>query len=356
MANCTSKAGSSELKTSGSALINLLSRLKFREAGIIAFLLLLVIVLALICPVKEVNGKRTSTFLNRENLSNVARAFSWTAIMAVGGCIVIISGGIDLSVGSVFGLSIAVAACSMATWGAEHPFICALVGIGVGAACGLANGLIIALARIPAFIVTLGMLSIARGGAYWLTGGRTIKNIPAVFTDFLGRGRLVGIPVPVLVMAAAASAGWFFLTRMKWGRYVFAIGGNEKAARLSGINVTRIKVMVYTIAGMLSGLAGMVHLARFGAASSNDGRGYELDVIAAVVIGGTSLSGGKGSVLGAIIGAAIMGFIRNGLVLLDIQPEMTEPIIGIVIIAAAVLDAHRSALARLFAGGRTRGG
>ncbi len=276
-----------------------------------------------------------STFLNYSNLSQVIRALSFVAIMAVGQSPVIISGGIDLAVGSVLGLSgVVTAALLSGGYGITLGFG---AGILVGLLSGVLNGLIITKAKLPPFIVTLGSMSMMRGLAFAITGGETIRNLPE---DFLavGQGTLAGVPIPVLAMIAFAIVIGILLKKSIWGRYAYAIGGNEQAAVYSGVHVDRIKLMVYSLCGFAAGLAGVLFTARFGVGQSTAGLGYELDVIAAAVIGGVSLSGGRGTILGAVMGSLLMGILRNGLVLLNVSPYWQQFAIGVVIVLAVIMD------------------
>ena len=276
-----------------------------------------------------------STFLNWSNISQVVRALSFVAIMVVGQSAVIITGGIDLGVGSVLGLSGVVTAVllndgfSIATAGT--------CGVLVGLACGLLNSLIITRAGLPPFIVTLGMMSIARGLAFAITGGETIRSLPPGFLE-IGQGSLLGVPIPIVIMVLFAWAVGVFLKYSTWGRYAYAIGGNEEAAIYSGVRVARVKTVVYGVCGLAAGLSGVLFTSRFGVGQSTAGLGYELDVIAAAVIGGISLSGGRGTILGAMIGSLLMGILRNGLVLLDVSAYWQQVAIGVVIVVAVVLD------------------
>ncbi len=311
-----------------------------QEFGVFLILLALCALLAIF---------RTDAFLSVENISYVARAFSFIAIMAFGECMVIITAGIDLSIGSVFGLSAVCAALVMkfgmqVGWLAASPFSLAVIsflaGMIVGVILGAINALFITKTRMPPFIATLGMLSIARGLAEAVTVGWPIQITSSVFR-YLGQGFIWFIPVPVIIMILLAIATTFFLRKTIVGRYVFAIGSNEEAARLSGINVHRMKFLVYALSSLFAGIGGMLLVARLGVAQSSAGFGYELDGIAAVVIGGASLMGGEGSILGVVLGAAIMGVIRNGLVLLNVSAYWQKAAIGAVLIAAIVLDQLR---------------
>lgn len=279
-------------------------------------------------------------FLTRNNIFGVMRAFSLTAIMAIGETMVIIANGIDLSVGSVMGLSGLLAGMLM---GAGYPVMIAVVaGLLVGAGMGLANGAMITGFRLPPFIATLGMLSIGRGLIYVLTNGYPV-TVAETNTGFLylGQGYIGPVPFPVVLMLLLTVAGAVFLGRTHIGRYIYALGGNEQATRLSGIRVNRIKLLLYTLSGLLAGVAGVVLLARLVSAQPSAGLGYELPVIAAAVIGGSSLSGGEGSIIGTIIGAALMGVLENGMVLLGVNTYAQQAVTGSVIILAVSLDMWR---------------
>lgn len=287
----------------------------------------------------------TSGFAEVDNLLLVARQFSMFATMGVGMTMVILTGGIDLSVGSVLALS-GCAAAKCVLWlvpqGNAHAaaFAGILAGLAVGLLCGLANGLIVSKLSIPPFIVTLGMMSIARGLVYVITRGRPVVELPDEFF-FLGQGRIWIVPVPVVCMLAIAFAGSVFLSRTPLGRSIYAVGGNEDAARLSGINVDKVKIVVYSLCGLLSGFAGVTTASHLSSAQPTSGLTNELDVIAAVIVGGTSLMGGSGTVLGTVIGAALMGVLRNGLILLGVSANWQLVPLGTVIIVAVVFDQFR---------------
>jgi ribose transport system permease protein len=277
----------------------------------------------------------TPHFLTVSNLLNVAQQTSINAIIAVGLTFVIISGGIDLSVGSIVAFSGVVMASLMAR---EVPWAFAVIaGLGTGLGCGLLNGVLITLGRLPPFIATLGMMSVARGGALLYTDGRPISGFSEGFR-WLATGEVLFIPLPVIVMGLVYVVAHFILRRTPFGRYVFAIGGNEEAALLSGVKVRFHKTMVYGLGGLLSALAAAVLTARLNSAQPIAGINYELDAIAATVIGGTSLLGGQGSVIGTLIGALIMGVLRNGLNLLGVSSFVQQLVIGAVIILAVLMD------------------
>jgi ribose transport system permease protein len=296
-----------------------------RQFGTLAGLLGLCIVLWILTP----------HFLTFSNLLNVAQQTSINAIIAVGLTYVIISGGIDLSVGSLVAFSGVVLASLLQR---EVPFPIAMAGsLAVGLACGLVNGVLITLGRLPPFIATLGMMSVARGGALLYTDGRPISGFPDSFR-WLATGEVLFVPVPVILMLVVYGVAHFVLRRTKFGRYTFAIGGNEEAALLSGVRVRLYKTFVYGLGGLLSALAAAVLTARLNSAQPIAGINYELDAIAATVIGGTSLMGGQGSVIGTLIGALIMGVLRNGLNLLGVSSFIQQVVIGAVIILAVLMD------------------
>jgi ribose transport system permease protein len=275
-------------------------------------------------------------FLSTGNLAGVARQTAVITIMAMGMTVVMVSGGIDLSVGPVMALAGIAGAFAM-TSGAP-----VLVGIAAsvaaGAACGLANGGTIAALRIPPFIATLGAMGVYRGVALLVTDGKAVVGLPQSF-GYLAEGNLFGLmPVPLLIVVAVALATHFMLAATRTGRYCYAIGSNVEAARYAGVRVARYQIIFYVILGALTGLAGAVESARLVTGQPTAGEGYELRVIAAVVIGGGSLSGGQGSVVGTIIGALIMGVLSNGANLLGIPSFTQQIIIGAVIVLAVTFD------------------
>lgn len=283
-------------------------------------------------------------FLSLENILAIGLQMSVVAIMAIGQMMVIISAGIDLSVGSVLALS-GIGTTMLLVQGVSIiPAI--MVGLLIGTLLGLLTGSLVSWGHIPPFIATLGIMGIARGAALLLTGGVPIFGLPDNF-NFLGGGRILGlIPVPVIFTVILALIGHFILTRLAFGRHIFAIGSNPEAAILSGINVKKTLLKIYTINGLLCGFAGIILASRLSTGQPTAGTGYELDVIAACVIGGASLSGGEGSILGAIIGALIMGVLRNGCNLLDISAFWQQIAIGTIIIVAVFSDQYRKHKAR----------
>jgi ribose transport system permease protein len=281
----------------------------------------------------------SDAFLTSANLFSVMRAFSLTAIMAIGQTMVILTGGIDLSVGSTMGLSGLLTAMLIQ---AGYPVNLAVVGgLLTGCGVGLANGLMITKLRLPPFIATLGTLSMGRGLMYWITHGWPVTlSVEHPFLA-LGQGYVGPVPVPVIVMLLLMGVASLFLSRTSTGRYVYAVGCNEQASRYSGIRVDGIKLLVYVISGFCCAVAGLILLARMVSAQPMAGLGYELPVIAAAAIGGTSLSGGEGTILGALMGAALMGILQNGMVLVGIDTYAQQAITGAVIVIAVALDQWR---------------
>ncbi len=285
-------------------------------------------------------------FLTTTNAWNVMRQISVNVCISVGMTMVILTGGIDLSVGSVLALCSGVAA-GLLKQGIEIPSAnlyvgftllgVLVIGILVGSALGWFNGFVITKFNVPPFIATLAMLTIGRGLTMLWTSGFPISGLGESFT-WIGTGWLLGIPVPVWISGIIIILAILITNKTKLGRYIYAIGGNESAATLSGINVKQVKLAVYTLAGSLAAVGGLLVTARLDAAQPNAGIGYELDSIAAVVIGGTSLSGGKGSVAGTVLGAVIIGVLNNGLVLLDVSPFWQQVVKGVVILLAVIVD------------------
>jgi ribose/xylose/arabinose/galactoside ABC-type transport system permease subunit len=277
----------------------------------------------------------TPHFLTVSNLLNIAQQTSINAIVAVGMTFVILSGGIDLSVGSI----VAVAGVVLGTLLHEgQPLPIAIAAsIAVGVACGVANGALVSWGGLPPFIVTLGMMSIARGVALVLTEARPVSGFEAGFRS-LATGSIAFIPAPVVVMILVYGVAHLLLTHTTFGRYVYAIGGNEEATRLSGVNVRGHKTAVYGVSGLMSAVAAVILTARLNSAQPIAGMMYELDAIAATVIGGTSLMGGQGSLGGTLVGALIIGVLRNGLNLLGVSSFLQQIVIGVVIVGAVLVD------------------
>lgn len=303
-----------------------------QELGILVIFLAWVVFLSL----------ATDTFLTTRNVFNMLRAFSWIAIAAFGQCMVILTGGIDLSVGSNMALS-GLAAAILAVNNVPTP-LAILGGILTGGLIGLCNGLLVTRFRLPPFIATLGMLSIARGITYGVTGGWPVRQLPADFNQIGQFDVMIGswpVPVPVLVMGILAILVSLFLSRTVTGRHIYAVGGNEEAARVSGIKTQSVKLFVYISCGVLAAIGGILMTARLGVAAPTAAEGYELDIIAAAVIGGVSLFGGEGTILGVLIGAALMQTIRTGLNLLGFPTYWQPAAIGAVILLAVTFDQWR---------------
>ncbi|WP_413726879.1 ABC transporter permease [Sodalis sp. RH16] len=280
----------------------------------------------------------SDSFLTFNNLTNVARQVSINAIIAVGMTCAILTGGIDLSVGSVMALSGTVAAGLMIT-GIPMP-LALLAGLAIGGLFGAINGACVAYARMPPIIVTLASMSVARGLALIYTGGYPVSGLPDPFA-FFGRGEVMGIQVPILIMAGIYIIAYAMLNHMSFGRYVYAIGGNEEAARLSGIRITRYKLLVYIISGITAALAGLVLTSRLMSGQPNAGEGFELDAIAAVVLGGTAITGGKGAIIGTLVGAMMLGILNNGLNLMGVSPYVQNVIKGGIILAAIYISSEK---------------
>ncbi|MFV9067147.1 ABC transporter permease [Serratia fonticola] len=278
------------------------------------------------------------SFLTVNNLTNVARQVSINAIIAVGMTCAILTGGIDLSVGPVMALSGSIAAGLM-LGGIPIP-LAMVAALAIGALFGLANGACIAYLRMPPIIVTLASMGIARGLALLYTGGYPISGLPDMFS-FFGRGSVLGIQVPVLIMVGVYILAYLMLNHLPFGRYVYAIGGNEEAARLSGIRVPRYKVLVYVVSGTTAALAGLVLTSRLMSGQPNAGEGFELDAIAAVVLGGAAISGGRGAIIGTLVGAMMLGVLNNGLNLMSVSPYIQNVVKGGIILAAIYLSSSR---------------
>lgn len=318
------------------AKLPLLSGL-LRNAGIAVALLLLIIIFSV----------STTTFLTPLNLTNIMVQITLNIILAAGMTFVILIGGIDLSVGSVMALAAVIGATFVANpdlpgWLAISLMI--VVSCGVGAAAGLINGLISAWWAIPSFIVTLGMLNMARGAALQFTQANTVYISNPVVTKF-GTATLAGIPLLFIIAVAIIIVGWIILNRTVFGRMLYAIGNNEEAVRLAGHNTLFYKTAAFAICGLGAGIAAIMYMARLTSASPIMGNGYELNAIAAVIIGGTSLAGGRGSMIGTLLGAAVIGVLGNGLILIGASDFVRQIITGAVIILAVILDAVQGRLA-----------
>lgn len=301
---------------------------KVKEFPILAAFVLLCLTVSLLSPY----------FLKSQNIFNVLRQFSIIGILAVGEALVIITGGIDLSIGYLLGLC-GVLTAILAKAGVPAPVIFIII-VAFGATVSLMSGLLVTKANINPFIVTLGMMNIFRGVSLLITGGMAIQYKSAI--TVLGSGYIGPVPIPVIVMFVVVSLGILFTKCTQPGRNVFAVGSNMRAAKLSGVNIDATRIMTFVITGALCGLCGMIQSGTLKTSEPMAGGGYELDVIAAVVIGGTSMSGGEGTVLGVIIGAAIMGVLKNSFVLLNVSAYWQIVVLGLVTILAVAVDALKT--------------
>jgi len=273
-------------------------------------------------------------FFTASNFILISKQSSINILLALGEMFVILTAGIDLSVGAIAGLVGAVAAGTIVATG--NLFLGLAAGIGIGIAFGLINGVIVAFAKVPAFIATLATMSAITGITLIYTQGEPIWNLPSSF-DFIGQGNLADIPFSIILMALAFVCAWIILDRMKYGRHVYAVGGNIKASRAAGIKISGVLISVYAISGLLSAIGGIVLASRLGTAEPTAGSGYELDAIAAVVLGGTSLFGGEGWVVGTIIGGYIIAVLNNGMTIMNISAYYQEVVKGLVILLAVML-------------------
>lgn len=283
-------------------------------------------------------GAINPNFWTMTNLTNVARQVSILALISVGETFAILSAGIDLSVGSLLALVSVICAQTMLEYGVA---VGILAGVLIGAVCGLINGILIAKARIPPFIATLAMLVGARGLALTLSGGLPIAGLPKSFLT-IGAGYILGIPIPAIIAAIVMAIGYFILSRTAFGRNVYAVGGNEEAAMLSGINVSRIKILVYLLSGVCAGIAGVVLTSRVISGQPTLGEVQELYAIAAVVIGGSKISGGYGGVGKTVLGVLVLGLLNNGLNLIRVSSYVQLIVIGVIIVLAVYVDLLRS--------------
>ncbi|ODS82440.1 MAG: ribose ABC transporter permease [Cytophagaceae bacterium SCN 52-12] len=275
-------------------------------------------------------------FLTLSNLRVILTQVSINALLAFGVTFVIITGGIDLSLGSV--LAVAGIAAAIFAHPDSYPLVVPLAaGIGTGILFGAFNGFVITKSKVPPFIVTLGTMTIARGLALIFSNGRPVSNLSDAF-NFIGGGTIRGIPFPIVILVFTFIVCALLLGRTTWGRYMYAVGGNELAARASGINVNKVKMMVYTLCGGLAGIAGVLLTSRITTGQPNAGMGFELDAIAAAIIGGTSTSGGTGNMVGTLLGALLIGVISNGLDLMNVSSYYQLVIKGLIIVGAVVLD------------------
>ena len=311
------------MKAISDRLVNL--NVSWRDMGTVAGLIIMVVVFSSLSDV----------FLTQHNLVNILQQSSINACIAIGMTLVIISGGIDLSVGPAAALS-AVLSATLLMVGYPVPIV-VLVALAVGLSCGLLNGILIAFAGLQPFIVTLGTLSLFRALALIYTGGNPVLGLPNEFRQIFS-SHVFGLPVPVVVVAVLAIMATVLLKKTPLGEYILAVGGNEEAARVSGVPIARTKVLTYMMSGGLASLAAVILMARLGAAEPTLGNLWELEAIAASAIGGASLMGGKGSVFGTILGAIVLGAMRNGLTLLNVQAFYQLLATGIIIILAMLVD------------------
>jgi len=320
-----------------------------RRYGVIVAFVVLCILVASLCQYQVVRGEWSeNSFITPDNLMLILYQISINGILAVGMTFVIITGGIDLSVGSVLAFagmlaaSFATRSTTVTPWSGIYvlavPLVAALLA---GSACGWLNGWIIAHFNLQPFIVTLGMLLAARGFTMTLTGANPISALSPAFRWF-GTGKVLGeVPIPVVIFVLVFAASWVLLNKTVFGRYVYAVGGNEKSARTSGIKTYRVKIYVYALAGLLAGIAGIILSAKTGSGQTNAGASYELDAIAAAAIGGTSLAGGVGTLSGTLFGALIMGVMNNGLDILGVESFYQSIIKGALIVTAVIIDPSR---------------
>lgn len=295
-------------------------------------LITLLVLIALVSSLSD-------NFFTLNNFFNILQQTSINAIIAVGMTLVILTSGIDLTVGALFALTGAIAASIV---GQDlSPFLAIAAALALGAVLGVCTGTIVAKGKLQAFIATLVMMLILRGVTMVYTQGSPVTvgmSDNSELFEWIGFGRILNIPVPIWIMAVVFLAAWYLLKYTRLGRYIYALGGNEAATRLSGINVDRVKITVYAISGLLCALASTIEVARLSSAQPNAGMGYEMDAIAAVVLGGTSMAGGRGKIIGTLIGALILGFLNNGLNLLGVDAYFQMIVKGAVILLAVLVD------------------
>ncbi|MFA5468540.1 MAG: ABC transporter permease [Sphaerochaetaceae bacterium] len=281
----------------------------------------------------------SNNFLRPMNLFNILRQVSIVGICAVGMTMVLLTGGIDLSVGSIIGVA-GVGAAELMLFNVP-PVLSVAIMLLVSAVIGLLNGFFINKLDVPPLITTLGMMTSLRGLAYIITGGLPVFGFTSTFAK-LGQGYLWIIPIPVIVMAFIFALGIVLLVKTRFGRYIYGVGGNEEATRLSGVNIKRVKYLVYGMSGFLSGLSGIILLSRINSGQPKAGQGYEMDVITAVVLGGVSISGGEGRLSMVIIGVVIMGVLTNGMIMMNVNDYVQQLVKGLVLIAAVSFDRYQA--------------
>jgi inositol transport system permease protein len=301
----------------------------YQKYGMLLVLVAMVIIISILEP----------NFMQVTNLMNVLKQISVYAIIGYGVTFIIITTGIDLGLGAYMALA-GVIAAYIAQSASTPGVVSVLAGAATGIVIGLVNGLIISISKIPPFIVTLGMTTITRGMALLLTDGKPVSRLNESFR-WWGGGRFLGIPTPIVWLIVITFISWVLLDHMKFGRYTRAIGGNEKAAVISGINIMKYKVLIYTFSGLCCGLAGVILAARVASGSPSAAQGYELDAIAGSVIGGTSMMGGTGSIFGVFIGAMVIGVLNSGLNMLGVSSYWQDIVKGVIIIAAVIVDERK---------------
>lgn len=301
----------------------------FRESGVFMALVLLSLVFSL----------TSDTFLTSKNLLNITRQVSVNSLIAIGMTFVIVTGGIDLSVGSVVAFSGIIASSMMVQYNVPV-FLATIIGVLIGTVTGAINGALITFANMPAFITTMGTMTMLRGLGYIYTQGYPIYNLPKAFRQ-IGQGYIGVVPIPTIILLLVAVIAYIILRKTVFGRHVYAIGGNIEASKLMGIRVKQVNLMAYVLCGSICGLAAVVQASRIGSGLPTVGAGYELDAIAAVVIGGAAMAGGSGTVLGTILGAIILGVLSNGLSLLNVDSYVMQVISGLVVIVAVLIDEVR---------------
>lgn len=300
----------------------------------------IMVALLVMCIFLAVFPATSDSFLTAKNMFNILRQISTNMLLACGMTMVIILGGIDLSVGSIIALSGVISAGCVARYGLPIP-MALLVGVLIGLVIGSINGGIIAFTTIPPFIVTLATMNVARGLAKVYTGGSPVRVVTKEW-QFLGAGYMGPVPVPVIIMIVVVIISAFIMNRTKMGRHIYAVGGNAQAAVFSGIKVAKVKFFVHAFSGVMAGLAGIILASRMYSGQPTAGEGAEMDAIAAVVVGGTSMSGGSGKIGGTVIGALIIGILNNGLNLLNVNSFWQDVVKGIVILLAVLIDYFRN--------------
>ena len=301
---------------------------RFSLSKIFVYLVLVVIILFFTVT--------TDTFLTSKNILNICRQISMIGICSVGMTMVLLTGGIDISVGSIIAL-VGVVAAKLIGEAGMAIFPAMLIGVVVGAICGLINGIMVAEFDVPALITTLAMQTMARGAAYILTSGIPIYGLPEEIKT-LGQGYFFKIPIPVIIMALIFLFGWWLLEQTRFGRYTYAIGGNQEVARLSGINVLNMKIFIYTLSGLFAGLSGVIMLSRINSGQPATSSGFEMDVITGAVLGGISVAGGEGKLVNVIAGVLIMGMLSNGMTLMNLDEYWQWVVKGIVLLLAVTFD------------------